>query len=108
LQKYKNEWQAANPLFTDEDIKYLESVRDNEDLYDENFDRDAVKKQFEKRRDELSKERSSYTSQKGINPPRNELEQLKQDIINGVGEAATLTDEEKQVLLRQIESRLNR
>jgi hypothetical protein len=107
LQKYKNEWQAANPLFTDEDIKYLESVRDNEDLYDENFDRDAVKKQFEKRRDELSKERSSYTSQKGINPPRNELEQLKQDIINGVGEAATLTDEEKQVLLRQIESRLN-
>ena len=70
LQKYKNEWQADNPLFTDEDIAYLESVRDNEDLYDENFDRDAVQKQFEKKRDELSKERSSYTSQKGINPPR--------------------------------------
>ena len=42
-----------------------------------------------------------------MNPPMNELEQLKQDIINGVGDAATLTDEEKQVLLRQIESRLN-
>ena len=108
LQKYKNVWQKENPLFTEEDIKYLEDVRDNKDLYDPNFDRDAVKKQFEKKREELSKERSSYTSQKGINPPKNELEQVRQDIINGVGDAAALTKEEKEVLLRQIDSILNK
>lgn len=106
LQKFRGEWQRENPLFSEEERKELQQIVDTKQGLAEGFDRDAYKKQFEVKRTELSTQKSNYSNQQNINPANKELLDLREKIENGTGGYANLTDEQKEELLNDIDTKL--